>query len=160
MINKLFRPARKSGTGIRIHFLGAARSVTGSFHFFEYEERGKTIRFFVDAGSIQDGDKTSNTKNRLPKGLKAKDINFGIISHDHNDHTGELPALYKDGFRGSVYCTRATKDLAELTLLDGGHIQEERARQENELLRAQGKKSERAFCRVTLKMMPPPFSSR
>ncbi len=123
------RRGRSGVTRLRVHFLGAARNVTGSLHFFEYtDEEGKVIRFFVDAGLAQE-DESLNFQNRLLSGLKASDVHFGILTHAHNDHTGYIPKLYKEGFRGPVYCTPPTAGLLSVLLPDSGHIQEEEARQ-------------------------------
>lgn len=114
---------------LRLHFLGAARSVTGSLHFFEYtDEEGRVTRFFVDAGLAQE-DESINFQNRLLSGLKASDVDFGIVTHAHNDHTGYIPRLMVGGFRGPIYCTPPTADLLSILLPDSGHIQEEEARQ-------------------------------
>ncbi len=111
------------GTGIRAHFLGATHSVTGSFHYFEYEYRGKVTRFALDAGMLQE-DESENFRRRLPKGTKASDLDFVIFSHAHIDHIGYFPKLWKDGFRGKAFATAATRDLMHLLLPDSGKIQE------------------------------------
>lgn len=119
--------SRNKGSGIRVHFLGAARSVTGSFHFFEVRNGRNVTRFFVDCGMLQE-DESLNFQNRLPEHLSPKDVDFGIFSHAHIDHIGYFPRLVKDGFRGVAYATKATKDLMGLLLPDSGFIQEERSR--------------------------------
>lgn len=124
------RVAREQKRRLRLHFLGAARTVTGSMHFFEYTENGKTVRFFVDTGLNQQ-DPATNFQNRLPAGLKAADIDFGILSHAHIDHVGYLPKLVKDGFKGKVYTSKPTQDLLGIQLIDSGRIQEEEARERN-----------------------------
>lgn len=108
---------------LRLHFLGAARSVTGSLHFFEFTRAGKTTRFFLDMGLIQE-DESLNFEHRLPKGLKAADIDFGIFSHAHRDHIGYFPRLVRDKFKGPAYATPATIALMELLLPDSGSVQE------------------------------------
>ncbi|MBY0548639.1 MAG: MBL fold metallo-hydrolase [Candidatus Obscuribacterales bacterium] len=121
------RTKRSGDSRLRLHFLGAAGTVTGSLHFFEYTtEESEVIRFFVDAGLAQE-DESLNYQNRLPSGLKASDIKFGIITHAHNDHTGFLPKLYKDGFRGPVYASPQTAALMGILLPDSGYLQEEEA---------------------------------
>jgi metallo-beta-lactamase family protein len=119
--------ARSERRRARLHFLGATRTVTGSLHFFEISENGKTVRFFLDAGLNQETS-SLNFQNRLPSGLKASDVDFGILSHAHIDHTGFLPKLVKDGFRGNVYATAPTRDLVSLLLPDSGFLQEEEAK--------------------------------
>lgn len=121
------RTKRSGDSRLRLHFLGAAGTVTGSLHFFEYtSEEGEVIRFFVDSGLAQE-DESINYQNRLVSGMKASDLHFGIITHAHNDHTGFLPKLYKDGFRGPVYATPATAALMAILLPDSGYLQEEEA---------------------------------
>jgi metallo-beta-lactamase family protein len=124
------RHARSHERRIRLHFLGAAKMVTGSLHFFEVSEGDKTVRFFIDAGLNQENDSV-NFQNRLPHGLKAADIDFGVFTHAHIDHTGFFPRLVKEGFKGHVYTTAATRDLVGLLLPDSGHLQEEEAQRAN-----------------------------
>jgi metallo-beta-lactamase family protein len=104
--------------------------VTGSLHFFEISEGDKTVRFFLDAGLNQESPST-NHQNRLPSGIKASDVDFGILSHAHIDHTGLLPKLVKDGFRGKVYATPVTRELVGLLLPDCGYLQEQEAERLN-----------------------------
>lgn len=115
---------------IRLHFLGATRMVTGSLHFFEVTTGGETVRFFLDSGLNQEND-SQNYQNRLPAGVKAEEVQFGIFSHAHIDHTGLFPKLVKDGFNGFAYCTPATRDLVGLLLPDSGHLHEEEAERIN-----------------------------
>lgn len=121
---------------VRLHFLGATETVTGSLHFFEIEDECQTVRFFLDAGLNQETP-SRNYQNRLPSGVKASEIDFGIFSHAHIDHTGFFPRLVKDGFRGPVYATPATRDLIGLLLPDSGHLQEEEAERFNKRLAKQ-----------------------
>lgn len=121
------RPRAKSETGARLHFLGATRTVTGSLLFFEVTNEKQTIRFFLDAGLVQEHG-AQNLQNRLPSGVKPADVNFGIFSHAHIDHTGFFPRLVKDGFKGTVYTTSATAELTGLLLPDSGFLQEEEAK--------------------------------
>lgn len=121
------RRARSNERRIRLHFLGATQTVTGSLHFFEYSDNGRIVRFFLDAGLNQESGR-ANFQNRLPAGIKASDIDFGIFSHAHIDHTGYFPRLVKDGFAGVVYATPATRDLVSLLLPDSGYLQEEEAK--------------------------------
>jgi metallo-beta-lactamase family protein len=121
------RRANNNDRRIRLHFLGATRTVTGSLHFFEISEAGRTVRFFLDAGLNQESSGL-NFQNRLPAGVKANEVDFGIFSHTHIDHTGFFPRLVKDGFKGVVYATHATRDLASVLLPDSGFLQEEEAK--------------------------------
>ena len=122
--------ARSTERRIRLHFLGAARTVTGSLHLFEYSDNGRTVRFFIDAGLNQESP-GQNFQNRLPAGVKASDLSFGIFTHAHIDHTGFFPRLIKDGFKGVVYATHATRDLTAILLPDSGFLQEQDAKRVN-----------------------------
>ncbi len=104
---------------MKIQFLGAAREVTGSKHLIT-TNKGKTI--LLDCGLFQGkGMETDQMNRRL--GFDPKDIHHIILSHAHIDHSGLIPFLYKRGFRGSVICTPATRDLCALLLADTAFIQ-------------------------------------
>lgn len=135
--------ASKDGRRIRLHFLGAAREVTGSLHFFEFTYNSKTVRFFLDMGLNQQNE-SINKQNRLPKGMKPQDVDFGIFSHAHIDHTGYFPKLVKDGFAGPAYATPATIQLMHLLLPDSGHLQEEAAERRNTRARQEALKGKAA----------------
>ena len=103
---------------INLQFFGAARTTTGSMHLLE--ANGKKI--LLDAGLYQGSRKEAFEKNRqLP--LDPRDIDAVLLSHAHIDHCGNLPTLAKRGFRGKIYCTPATADLAEILLRDSVHLQ-------------------------------------
>jgi metallo-beta-lactamase family protein len=108
---------------MKIRFLGAAGEVTGSQHLIEVND----LRILLDCGLFQGRREECRHKNERfhcdPKNLDAV-----ILSHAHIDHCGNLPGLYKAGFRGEVFCTEATADIAELMLEDAAHIQQEDAR--------------------------------
>lgn len=110
----------------RLSFHGGAGTVTGSRYLVETE----TFRFLVDAGLFQ-GLKKLRERNWKSPGFDPKSLDFMFLTHAHIDHAGYLPRLVKDGFRGPVYCTRATRDLAQLMLMDSAKIQEEDARYAN-----------------------------
>ena len=103
---------------MELEFLGAAECVTGSCHMLKIQN--KTI--LLDCGLYQGGEQ-GNGKNENFQ-FNAKDIDLVILSHAHIDHSGRIPLLYKNGFRGEVLCTRATMELCEVMLPDSGHIQE------------------------------------
>ena len=125
---------------IKMHILGSAGDVSGSLFYFEYSANGKTIRFLLECGLHQEHEEI-NRQKRLPKGVEAKDINFVIISHAHIDHSGWLPALVKDGFKGAVYTHPATRDLLDFLLLDSGRLQENAADRVNKLIARRQKKA-------------------
>ena len=104
---------------MKITFLGAARTVTGSN--FLVEAAGK--KFLVDCGMYQ-GKITEELENSDPFVYNVNDIDFMLLTHAHIDHSGRIPKLYNEGFKGPVYATKATCDLCEIMLPDSGHIQE------------------------------------
>ncbi|MCX7816938.1 MAG: MBL fold metallo-hydrolase [Syntrophales bacterium] len=104
---------------MKVHFLGAAREVTGSCFMIEYHEG----RFAVDCG-LHQGGSDADIRNRETKLYKPKEIDFILVTHAHLYHTGLLPRLVSEGYNGPVYCTPPTKDLMYLMLLDSAHIQE------------------------------------
>lgn len=104
---------------MKVQFLGAARTVTGSC--FMIEACGK--RFCVDCG-LHQGNKAIEERNRNEKNYAPESLDFVLVTHAHMDHSGLLPMLVKHGFRGPIYCTRATAELLELMLQDSAHIQE------------------------------------
>ena len=109
-----------------IQFLGATGTVTGS----KYLVRAGARTVLVDCGLFQ-GFKQLRLRNwaRLP--VEPREIDAVILTHAHIDHSGYLPLLLKNGFRGKVYCSRATRDLCGILLPDSGHLQEEEAKYAN-----------------------------
>ena len=111
---------------MRITFLGAADTVTGS----KYLVDTGTARVLIDCGMFQ-GFKTHRERNWAPLPVDPASIDAVVLSHAHLDHAGWLPVLVKLGFRGPVYASPATRDLAEVLLLDSARLQEEDARRAN-----------------------------
>jgi metallo-beta-lactamase family protein len=109
-----------------IHFLGAADTVTGSRHLVDIAGQ----RVLLDCGLFQ-GYKALRERNWAPFPVPPAQIDAVVLSHAHLDHSGWLPALVRDGFKGSILCSAATRDLAEVLLLDSAHLQEEDARRAN-----------------------------
>lgn len=105
---------------MKIQFLGAAREVTGSKHLITTDD-GKKI--LLDCGMYQGKGMETDSMNRN-LGFDPETINYLILSHAHIDHSGLIPYMYKNGFRGSVITTSATRDLCSIMLPDSGHIQE------------------------------------
>jgi len=105
-----------------IQFTGAAREVTGSCHIVR--ANGKTV--MLDCGMFQGKRSESREKNlRLP--LPPTEIDAIVLSHAHIDHAGRLPLLVREGYRGSIWCTSATRDLCAIMLADSAYIQEKDA---------------------------------
>ena len=107
---------------VAVTFLGGAREVTGSCILVETSG----ARFLLDCGMFQGGAE-SDRKNARPFPVPPSSIDFVLSTHAHLDHTGLLPKLVLDGFRGPVYATPATADLMRVMLPDSGHIQEREA---------------------------------
>lgn len=105
---------------MKIKFIGAAREVTGSKHLITTNE-GKHI--LLDCGMFQGKGMETDGMNRN-LGFDPANIDYLILSHAHIDHSGLIPYMYKGGFRGSVICTNATRDLCSIMLADSAHIQE------------------------------------
>jgi metallo-beta-lactamase family protein len=104
-------------------FLGAARTVTGSKHLLEVDGR----RILFDCGLFQ-GLKELRQRNWAPLPILPNTIDAVVLTHAHIDHTGWLPRLVGQGFKGPVYCTGGTADLCKLVLPDAAHLQEEDAK--------------------------------
>jgi len=104
-------------------FLGAAGgTVTGSKHLVE----SGAGRLLLDCGLFQ-GDKALRLRNWAPPPVDPRTLDAVVLSHAHIDHSGYLPRLVRDGFRGPVYCTSGTADLLKILLPDAAHLQEEEA---------------------------------
>lgn len=108
---------------MKITFFGAAGEVTGSQHLIETS----TLRVLLDCGLFQGHRAEARRKNEQFL-CHPKDLSGVVLSHAHADHCGNLPGLYKAGFRGSIFCTPATRDIAHIMLLDSSHIQQEDAK--------------------------------
>ena len=111
---------------LQISFLGAADTVTGSRHLVEW---GGT-RVLLDCGMFQ-GFKTFRERNWAPVPQALHGLDAVVLSHAHLDHCGWLPVLARGAYRGAVYASPATRDLARVLLLDAAHLQEEDARRAN-----------------------------
>ncbi|MBN9504296.1 MAG: hypothetical protein BGO01_03925 [Armatimonadetes bacterium 55-13] len=106
-----------------IGFFGAAETVTGSKHLLTLN--GKKI--LVDCGIFQ-GRRELSERNWQPFPFDPNELDAVIVTHAHLDHIGMIPKLVKEGYKGPIYCTRATQGLAKISLPDSGRIQEEDAR--------------------------------
>jgi len=107
---------------MRISFHGAAHGVTGSCHLLDTG----SARVLVDCGLFQ-GSRALKEENGEPFGFEPASLDAVVLTHAHLDHVGRLPRLVKEGFKGPIYATGATQELAKLVLLDSARLQEEDA---------------------------------
>lgn len=112
---------------MKLSFHGADQDVTGSCHLLEAAGH----RILIDCGLFQGG-QTLAAENSADFGFDAAAIETVVLTHAHLDHCGRLPLLLKRGFRGEILATAATRDLAELVLLDAAQLQTEEAERNSE----------------------------
>ena len=105
---------------MQVQFCGAARYVTGSAHLITLDNG---LKILLDCGLFQGSSKESWPKNNHWH-FNPEEIDVLILSHAHIDHTGRVPQLVKDGFKGNIYCTHATRSLCAIMLMDSAFIQE------------------------------------
>ena len=119
---------------MKITFLGATRTVTGSNILIETKDK----KFIVDCGLYQGQDKEIllNTDEFM---FNPNEIDFMLLTHAHIDHSGRIPKLYVDGYRGPIYATKATCDLCSIMLPDSGYIQESEVEWLNRKRKREGK---------------------
>lgn len=105
---------------MKLHFLGAARQVTGSMYLLELDE----YKILIDCGTDmeRDIDYSEPIENKSFFPFDATLINLVVLTHAHIDHSGNIPMLYREGFEGQVLCTSPTAELAELLLIDSAHL--------------------------------------
>ena len=106
--------------GMDVHFLGAANTVTGS----QFLLTTARARILVDCGMFQ-GSPNDSVRNRVPFAYDPASLDAIVLTHAHLDHCGLIPHVVAEGFRGPIYATRGTVELAGLVLLDSGKLQEE-----------------------------------
>src|SRR5690554_3711979 len=129
-----------------LNFLGAIQQVTGSCYLIETFDKKNIL---LECGMQQGGDndkENDNNHDNAPRSAFAfafnpEHIDAVVISHAHIDHSGMLPRLVAEGFRGPIFATEATCELMELMLLDSAHIQEKDAEWENRWRARRGKKA-------------------
>lgn len=123
---------------MQVEFVGAVGGdVTGSRHIVHTEK----ARVLLDCGLFQ-GRRAETTERNRELGFRARDIDVMVLSHAHIDHSGALPRLYRQGFRGSIYCTPATRDLCAAMLEDSAEIQAQDAAYINKKIERNGAKME------------------
>jgi len=119
---------------MKLQFLGAAQNVTGSRHLLHVNG----AKILVDCGLYQE--RQFRERNWLPFIVDPKTIDAVFLTHAHLDHCGLLPKLVREGFRGRIYCTAATAEIARIILLDSAKIQEEDARYKAKRHKKEGRK--------------------
>ncbi|MGX9366472.1 MBL fold metallo-hydrolase RNA specificity domain-containing protein [Desulfoplanes sp. PS50] len=121
---------------MKIKFLGAARTVTGSCYILEAAGH----RFAVDCGMHQGNKEIEKRNFNQIDAYRPDSIEFVILTHAHIDHSGLLPRFVRNGFAGPIYTTPPTRDLLEIMLKDSAHIQEMEAKWENNRRQRHGNK--------------------
>ena len=121
---------------MKLTFLGATQTVTGSKYLLEFQNK----KVLIDCGLFQ-GYKELRLRNWNPLPIDPSSIDAIIVTHAHIDHSGYIPLLVKQGFKGNIYCSHATKDLCQILLPDSGHLQEEDARRANKYKYTKHKKA-------------------
>jgi metallo-beta-lactamase family protein len=111
---------------MKIRFLGATQTVTGSKYLLEHENQ----KILIDCGLFQ-GKKELRLRNWEAPPVDPHKLNAILLTHAHLDHSGYIPKMVRRGFSGSIYCSEATYDLCKILLPDSGHIQEEDAERAN-----------------------------
>jgi len=119
---------------IKLQFLGAVQNVTGSRHLLE----ANGTKILVDCGLYQE--RQFRSRNWEPFTCPPESLDAVLLTHAHLDHCGLLPKLVKEGFKGKIYCTAATSEIAQIILLDSAHIQEEDAKYKLKRHKREGRK--------------------
>lgn len=119
---------------IKLRFLGAAQNVTGSRHLLEADG----VRVLVDCGLYQE--RHLLARNWEAFSVPPDSIDAVLLTHAHLDHCGLLPKLARDGFKGKIYCTAATGEIARIILLDSAKLQEEDAEHKRRRHEREGRK--------------------
>lgn len=144
-----------SEDGVKIHFLGAVGTVTGSRLLIE--ERGTKV--LVDCGLYQ-GLKQLRNRNRAPFPTSIKDLDGVVMTHAHIDHSGYLPRLVADGYKGEIHVSPATRRLLHILLPDSGYLQEEWAKYANRKGFSKHKPAEPLYTKADAERVMPHLRSK
>lgn len=141
----------------KLTFLGAAQNVTGSCYLLE----DNSSRVLVDCGLYQE--RRFQDRNWQPFLFDPKSLDDVFLTHAHLDHSGLLPKLVREGYRGKIYCTQATAEITNIILLDAAHLMEEDAAFKKERHRREGRVGLHAeiplYTTADAKAVAPHFSS-
>ena len=118
----------------KVTFFGAARNVTGSCYLLETSD----VRALIDCGLYQE--RKYRDRNWQPFPFIPETLDAVFLTHAHLDHCGLLPKLVRDGYKGNIYCTQATAEIAQIILLDSAHLQEEDAAYKAKRHRREGRR--------------------
>jgi metallo-beta-lactamase family protein len=111
---------------LSVTFCGAARTVTGSLYLLEYiDSSNNPFRFILDAGMFQVGGRANLYRINSHLVFDPKTVDAIVLTHGHLDHCGRIPYLFKMGFNGPIYCTRATSEIAQVVMEDSARMQKD-----------------------------------
>jgi len=119
-------------------FLGAVGEVTGSRYLLEADGDGERRRILLECG-LHQGGPNADRDNAQPLGALATSLDAVVLSHAHLDHSGLLPKLVREGYRGPIHCTRATRELLAILLADAAFIQQKDLEWQNKWRTKRGK---------------------